>query len=36
MTIVAKTVEVVGRLPSGMSVACDKCQQKVIGQWFAN
>ena len=34
MTIVAKTVEVVGKLSSGMSVACDRCQQKVIGQWL--
>jgi len=36
MTIFAKTVEVVGRVPSGKFVACDRCQHKVIGQWVAN
>jgi len=36
MTIVAKTVEVVDRLQSVMSVAGDRYQQQLIGQWFAN
>ena len=36
INIGVKTVEVVGRLPPGKSVACDRCQQKVIGQWFTN
>jgi len=36
MTIVAKNVEVVGRLTSGMIVASYIYQQKLIGQWFAN
>ena len=31
-----KLLEVVGRLLSGMSVACYRCQEKIIGQWFAN
>jgi len=34
MTIGANTVEVVVSLPSGMSIAYDRCQQKVIGQLF--